>query len=363
MILRVLHVIDHLGYGGAPLVVRNIVERLDRSRVEPIVCALRANPESIDIEADVVTLNTPRYGLSCITALKRLVEEHDIDLIHAHLQKSIVCSLIAPTTRPVVIHEHGGILRTDSMGRIYRGLLRILKKRIHAAIGISQVTAERFQQVTSMPANRVVTIANFIDTRRFDRSLYDPDKIRQQWSLPENETVLGFVGRLDRCKGADILINAVALLRKRGITCHAMIVGEGNQRKALQAQIQKLELEHNVTLAGLIHNPAEWMAGFDIGVVPSRREGFGVVAAEYLAMGVPVVAANTGGLPEVIDDDQTGCLVQPDNPHVLAQTLGELLMHPERLATMRQQALTAGSRFDGSRQVQQLQDLYETWCR
>ena len=363
MTLKVLHVIDHLGYGGAPLVVRNIVKRLDRSLIEPSVCALRSNLNSIDIDADVINLNCHRYGFAAIGAIKRLCNERGIDIVHAHLQKSIICSLLSGSTVPVVIHEHGGILRMDYMGWIYRLLLKALKRRICAAIGISRVTTEKLQYVTGLSPEQIIMNPNFIDTERFVPERYNRNRIRHYWSMPDDKMVLGFVGRLDQCKGADLLIEAVALLVQQGISCHAIIVGQGNQYRALQRQINLLDLQGKVTLAGLAENPAEWMAGFDIGVVPSRREGFGVVATEYMAMGVPLVATETGGLLEIIEHKTTGLLAPVDSAPDLANAIRTLIQDEDLRESLRKNALIQVKQFNGDTQIFRIEKLYRDLVR
>ncbi len=363
MSLRVLYVIDHLGCGGAQVVLKNILSYLDRSKVEPLVYALRQHPKPIWVNAEVVTLTGGRYSFKGAKEIARLCRERKIDLVHANLQKANILSLLSGVTVPVVIHEHGEIFSQSWVAKVYRFLLRSLRHRMRGAIGISQAIVERVAQVTTLSSQQVVTITNFIDTQRFDASLYQRDEIRRQWGMEDNTWVLGFVGRLDECKGADVLVNAMASLIELGMDVHAVIVGEGGEYASLKQLIQSLALEQRVKLLGLAENPAQLMVGLDVGVVPSRREGFGMVAAEYLAMGVPVIASRTGGLPEVVDDGENGILVQPDDPGAIVEAFKELSKNPEGIEAMRASALAKGRRLGGEQQIRQLQDCYQQWCK
>ena len=129
MSIRVLHVIDHLGYGGAPVAVKNIVENLDRNCIEPTVCALRTNRRALPIAAELMNLAHHKYNPFAFLAIARLCREHKIDIIHAHLQKSVVSCLLASyfCDAKVIIHEHGPIFRGGT-GFIYRFLLRALSR-------------------------------------------------------------------------------------------------------------------------------------------------------------------------------------------------------------------------------------------
>ncbi|MFH1716029.1 MAG: glycosyltransferase, partial [Planctomycetota bacterium] len=113
MKIRVLHVIDHLGYGGAPVAVKNMAEKVNSGRIEAIVCSLRTNPEAIPIKTRLINLAYHKYNPFAFLAIARLCKEHKIDIIHAHLQKSIMSSLLAVFFCPckIIIHEHGPIFR------------------------------------------------------------------------------------------------------------------------------------------------------------------------------------------------------------------------------------------------------------
>ena len=87
MKIRVLHVIDHLGYGGAPAVVKNITEKLDTERIETLVCALRTNPEAMPIKTTLISLTHHKYNPFAFLTIAKLCKQHKIDIINAHLQK------------------------------------------------------------------------------------------------------------------------------------------------------------------------------------------------------------------------------------------------------------------------------------
>ena len=138
------------------------------------------------------------------------------------------------------------------------------------------------------------------------------------------------VGRFEPSKGQDVLLRAAAALPEPR---RVVLLGGGSQRAALEALAEELEL--SVDLPGFL-GPAEVraeMAGAAVVVVPSRAEGFGMVAVEGLAAGVPVIASAVGGLAEVVLDGRTGALVRPDDPDALVRALHEAL-EPDRNAEL-----------------------------
>ncbi|MBL4607847.1 MAG: glycosyltransferase family 4 protein [Pseudomonadales bacterium] len=131
------------------------------------------------------------------------------------------------------------------------------------------------------------------------------------------------IGHVGNIKGHDIVIRAMAKVLEHYPSSMLYICGTGDQEEteALLALIDALNLSEHVHLQGQVYNPAEWMSVADVFVVAPREEGFGLVFAEASAMGLPIVASRVGGIPEIIDDGQTGLLVNVDSVEDVASAL------------------------------------------
>jgi len=359
MKIRVLHVIDHLGYGGAPFVVKGIVERMPADRVESLVCALRPNPKSLSIQAEVITLKGRKHSLSAIGSIARLCKTHQIDILHAHLQKAVISSLLATyfCDSRLILHEHGPIFRGGT-GCLYRGLLRLLGPRADMIIANSEAAKSALQQTMRSSEVPMAVVSNFIDIEQFNPDRGDRDSIRKSLGLGPDQFVVGFVGRLDRAKGADLLIESAALLRDQADTLRFVVVGDGPARVRLEGRVRKLDLGRMVTLAGLHENPAAVMRAFDVGVVPSRREAFGIAALEMMRMRVPVIVSPVGGLPELVQDGRTGIVLPGLAPEAIAQAIRRLKGDATLRERLSRNAFEHASSFDGREQVRQIVDIY-----
>ncbi len=379
MKIRVLHVIDHLGYGGAPVVVKNIVERLSSEDIETFVCALRTNPKAMPIKTTLISLTYHKYNPFAFLAIAKLCKEHEIDIIHAHLQKSIISCLLAGflCDAKIIIHEHGPIFRGGT-GCIYRLLLKVLATKASIAIANSQATKSALNQTAGFAKESIYIVSNFIDFARFDHTLYGGTAFqavsqshgqdarattaRDTLGIAENKTLVGFVGRLDSCKGVDLLINAAAILCKKDQRYHFVIVGQGRQRKQLEHLVLRLGLKEKVIFTGLCRNPAEIISGFDIAVVPSRREAFGIAAIEFMRMKIPVIASPVGGLAEVVQHNKTGILLDNLNAENIADAVNTLMQDNSLRESLIENAEVFSRKFNGAEQLKQITSIYEKLC-
>ncbi len=326
MPVRVLYVIDHLAHGGAELLVKNIAENINDEEFEVLVCALRTNPAAISIRGGFISLRYHRCDARSVFGVARLCKERSIDILHAHLSKSIITCLLANyiCKRPIIVHEHGGIFRKGLSFSIYRFLLKLLHKRAAIIIANSKATAQRLVKVAGIDAGRIEVIYNAIEFDSFEVSESLRIRSREKLGVSQKDILVGFVGRLHRLKGADILIEAFSLLLRQSADYFLVLAGDGPQRKSLESLVARLGIGERVKFLGMSDNVAEVMVAFDIGVVPSRQESFGVVAAELMRMKVPIVSSGEEGLAELVTNGVTGLVTRQNIPEEICRCVQRL---------------------------------------
>ncbi len=141
---------------------------------------------------------------------------------------------------------------------------------------------------------------------------------------------IGLLAELTWNKGLHHLIRAASELKQRGAQFVVYILGEGEERKFLETLIEEQGLQAEVRLPGFVANGQEYLRAFDIFVLPSHTEALSYALIEAGYAGLPVVASNVGGVPEVVDDKMSGLLVPPANPAKLAEALGLLIENAEK---------------------------------
>ena len=360
MPVRVLLVIDHLAHGGAELLVKNIAENIGDEEYEVFVCALRTNPAAISIQGRIISLKYNRCDPRSIFAVACLCKEHNIDILHAHLSKSIITCLLASfiCKRPVIIHEHGVIFRKGLSFTIYRFFLKLLHKRAMRVIANSQTTARKLAEVAGIDEGRIDVIYNTIGFDELEVSETLRSRAREKLGISQKDIVIGFVGRLHPLKGVDILIEAFSLLLQQSADYLLVLAGDGPQRKSLEALAMRLGLNERVKFLGMCDNVAEVMTAFDIGVVPSRQESFGLVAVELMRMKVPVVTSGREGLAELVNDGVTGLVTRQNVPEEICRCVQRLTQDADLRRRLAEKAYEFSGQFGIEEYLRQLRKVY-----
>ena len=360
MAIRVLHVIDHLGFGGAPVYVRGLVENINTSRVENFVCALRTNPDAMPIKARVISLEYHRYDPRTILAVARLCRQYEIDILHAHLHKSIASCLLASFICKglVLVQEHGDVFQRGLTFSIYRLLLRLLRRRASAIIANSLTAACQLVQ-KRVDKGCIYVVPNAVDFSIFDPARVSRKVIRDRMGISDGDFVLGFVGRLHYVKGADLLIEALSLLLRKSQQYLLLVAGDGPQQQSLKALAKRPGVEARVRFLGTCDNVSELMAAFDVGVVPSRRESFGITVLELMRMKIPVVASGVDGMAELVTNGTTALVTGENTPEEIARCVERLTGDGELRKRLTEAAYSFSDRFGLSEHVKGIERIYE----
>jgi glycosyltransferase involved in cell wall biosynthesis len=170
-----------------------------------------------------------------------------------------------------------------------------------------------------LPAEKVVTVHYGLD------ELPAPWAPNPELGLPADARVLLAVARLERQKGVDVALRALAAVRRSEPRAVLVVLGEGPERGALEALARELGVADAVFLPGRVGDVAALLAASDLLVHPARWEGFGLGPLEAMLAGKPVVASRVSSLPELVADGATGRLVPPDDPDALAGAVCDLL--------------------------------------
>jgi glycosyltransferase involved in cell wall biosynthesis len=221
--------------------------------------------------------------------------------------------------KPLVVTLHGEDITKYSKMLFLKSLSKFILKRCDKIICVSKSLKNEIYK-TNLSKKDIEIIPSGYNIERF-RPL-DTKKCRKILDLPENKTIILFVGHLIERKGIMYLIKALKILSEKNKEFLCYIVGRGVLEKSLKLMTSQLQLKNKVIFAGQ-KNPDEipiWMNACDVLVLPSLNEGLPNVLSEAMACGKPVVATNVAGTPELVTKD-VGLLVKPKNVNDLAKKI------------------------------------------
>jgi glycosyltransferase involved in cell wall biosynthesis len=250
----------------------------------------------------------------------RRIRRLNPDVLHGHGAKAGAFVRMKGASKATirVYTPHGGSLHyppNTVKGALYSRLERALMNRTDLFLFESAFARDTFQRTIGTPAGLVRCVFNGVTADEFDPIVKTADA-----------TDIVYVGEFRHIKGTDLLIDAVARLRSDGRPVTLTLAGDGEETEALKAQIQRLGLGEAVRFIG--HVKARY--GFSKGsllVVPSRGDSMPYVVIEAAAAGVPMVAANVGGIPEIFGS-HTDALFAPNIVAAMADAIGSALEDP-----------------------------------
>jgi glycosyltransferase involved in cell wall biosynthesis len=154
-------------------------------------------------------------------------------------------------------------------------------------------------------------------------------------------------------------LEALALLKRRGVNCHALIVGEGPERGRIERSLRRLRLIDAVTLVGQQNDVRPYFGVATLYVMPSHSKGSPLALLEAMAARVPAVASNAGGIPEIVTSGRHAVLVPARAPEAFADAIEHLLRNPQERARLAENALLETDRFTGDEYQRALAGIYQ----
>lgn len=359
--VRVLMLVDRLAddIGGGERAALALSLHLPRDRFDVTVCTTRwgvGAPIEELRAAGIRHVDLRRRGRFDVVGLGRLcrmLRREHFDVLHAHMFGSNVWgALLGRLCRvPVVVaHEQ----TWSYQGQPLRKALDFaIGRLVHGFIAVSTADARRMVSLERVPANKVVVIPNAWMPRR---TTAPRGELRAELGVEAGAPVAATVAVFRRQKRLDVLLDAWA--RVDVPEARLVLVGGRGEEEAVRARAARPDVADRVHFAGLRQDvDAVWRAA-DLAVMSSDFEGTPLAALEAMAHGVPVVATEVGGLPDIVEQGVSGLLVPRRDAAALAAAISALLRDPERRRRMGEAARRRADEFSAERHATRCAELY-----
>ena len=314
--MKILYVITGLGVGGAEKVVINLADQMTELghnvKIAYLTGDVLVKPASSDVEIIALHLNSAKDFLLASKKYQKLIKRFRPDVVHSHMVHANIfarLNRVLCSVPKLICTAHN----SNEGGKLRMIAYRLTNRLSDVNTNVSQEATEALIAKGAFSENNLITVHNGIDLRKFKKN-HD--------NIDLDKHVLNFisVGRFNDQKDYPNLINAFAILRKStDYNIKLSIVGHGELQPQIEAQIEELELDKDITLLGRRSDVPKLMNEADIFILSSKFEGLPTVVIEAMACECYVVATDCGGSAEILGD--TGKLVPIQDSQALANAL------------------------------------------
>ncbi|MFA6008905.1 MAG: glycosyltransferase [Desulfobacteraceae bacterium] len=358
--IRVLHIDSEKGWRGGQQQAAYLIERMHNLG---FATAMVSKPGSA-MESYCRDNGLPFYPVSMhgeldFTAGYRiagLCRKHGFNILHLHSAHALATGLWArmfyKKLRLIAVRRVDFPIKKNKFSR-FKYTTSLLDKIVCISHGIKKVLLS-----DGIEDERLVTIHSGVDLKKFDRVDVAED-FRKTIGVPGGHLLVGTVAAMAAHKDYPNLLQAAAIIIENHDNVTFCAVGNGPDEEAVQTLAKELGLGSRFIFTGFRKDVGRFLKIFDIFVLASYLEGLGTSILDAQALGLPVVACRTGGIPEIVYDGDNGCLVPPRDSDALARAISDLVDHPEKRKAYGERALETVQSFSIEQTVEKNIALYK----
>lgn len=265
-----------------------------------------------------------KNDIKAIYKVRKILKQIKPDIVYLHSSKAGAIGRIALAFNfrtKIFYNAHGWYFNariSDKKKKIFALIEKMLALKTNKIINISKSEYESALEYKIASERKMCVIENGIDFTKFKNNDKNREETRKKYNIKDNEILIGVVGRLSEQKDPMTMIRAFELVQKENKNTKLIYVGSGELEESVKQYAKEKEILHKVIITGWVNNVEKYIPAFDIAVLPSKWEGFGLVLIEYMACEKPIIASQVGGIKNIIKNEQNGFLVETNNYAMLA---------------------------------------------
>lgn len=365
--VKLIEIIADSSLGGGPRHVLDLVKHVDKEQFDVnVICPggfLSAEAKQVKGVTVYNIQMLSKFDLVALWNIKKIInkiraKENPFGplIIHAHGSRAgLLGRLASPLYAKKVYTEHrfdeDFHLKNPLNEWLQKKIIQIQNHRSDLIIAVSRSVRDFLVKSNMAPEDKIVIIPNGIDLKVVSKSV-------NQLSVRHEGPIIGNIGNLNHQKGQIYLIEAMPYIMEKYPEAKLEIIGEGEERKILEAEIKRLGLINNITLCGHKNILQKYLSKWSVFALPSVAETFGIVILEAMSMGLPIVASKVGGVSDIITQRKNGILVPPRNSKHLANAILEVLDHPVLAAKLKREGLERVKDFDWKEIIKKIEKEY-----
>ena len=364
--MRITHILECAG--GVERYLELLAPRLKKEGFEQtIICSHSVNLDKLKESADNCYVTDMRQTFNPIAVVKiikqvrKAIKVSKPDIVYCHSSFAGVFGRLAALwiNCKVVYNPHGWAFNMKNTSfiklKVFKIMEQVLAHVTNKVVCISQAEHDSAKYNNVCSEDKLAFIPNGIDIDAVRSAIAVK---RSKLGIEDDAFVVGMIGRLSAQKAPDVFIRAAEIIHKEIPNSAFIIVGDGEQREKIEDFAQQHGFHLVVT--GWTDKPYSYLKAFDVAMLLSRWEGFGLAIVEYMAAEKNVIATRTDAIPTLIEDGVDGLLVDVDNPQQAAEKVLWLYHHQKEAAKIRNKALQkVYAKYDINRVINQHIDMFK----
>lgn len=276
-----------------------------------------------------------KQDIKSILEVRKLLKKIKPDILYLHSSKAGAYGRIAMFFNrkiKILYNAHGWYFNADMSPKKKKVIIlieKILALRSNKIINISKSEYDSALKYKIAPESKMCIIENGIDFSRFDECDKFREETRKKYNIRDDEIVIGVLGRLSEQKDPMTTIKAFNEVYKENKNVRLMYVGSGELENEVMKYAKENNLQNLVTITGWVDNSERYIPAFDIAILPSKWEGFGLAIIEYMMCKKPIVASKVGGMIDIIKTEDNGFLVEIGNAKRFAECIVKYIDNKE----------------------------------
>ena len=342
--IKVLQIITKFVVGGAQEHLIYLCDLLNKERCRvKVLSGAQTGPEGelikeiekrgIDlfILPELVREINPLKDLLALIQLTRYIKKERFDIVHTNSSKAGILGRLAAKLAgvPIVVHTVHGWGHHDEMGKLRKGFYIFLEKcagkLTDKIITVSYLDTKKGLKNGIADSGKYITIRSGIDLSVFNPATIDVEHEKRKWGIPLTNNVVGSIMRFSKQKNPLDFVKMAAEIVEKSPKVSFLLVGDGSLKPQIESSILQFNLSEKVILTGVRNDVPQLLAVMDVFVLPSLWEGLPRVIPQAMAIGLPIVATEVGGILEAVKEGQNGFLVPPKDFHAMAHRVIQLL--------------------------------------
>ena len=339
---KVLYLITKSNFGGAQKYVYELACEAKKSGFD-VAVVVGGNGILIqklqEVGITVYPLKSLKRDISLISEIKSffeiigLLKKIKPDVLHVNSSKAGGTGALAGRICrvPRIIFTIHGWAFNENRGWLSKLIIKKLYWIIiflsHTSIAVSEHTKTQAEKIPFyfLIKNKIVVIHNGVRKITFFERDYVRNFFQEKFNINKEDFIVGTLAELHLIKGLEFLIKAAKILNEQNKNLKILILGEGQEKTELEKIISDLSLQNKVILGGFLENGSQYLKGFDVFVLPSLSEALPFCLLEAGQAELPTIATGVGGIPEIIENNKTGLLIEPGQEKEIAIALTTLL--------------------------------------